>query len=85
MDALAKAIELSLNASHTPSQKLLKLMRIIPEEEEKVAMGMDNPNNSYYDEKESLHEEEPYEEGPLELGVRTPHIASFATFHTTPP
>jgi hypothetical protein len=86
VDTLVKAIELSLNARHTPSQKLLKFTGIIPKEEEEVAMGMDNPNDPYYDEKEIPHEEKPlYEEGPLELGVKTPHIASFATFNITPP
>jgi hypothetical protein len=91
MDTLAKAIKLSLKASHTPSQELLKFVRIILEEEEEVAMGMDNPDNLGCNEKESPREEEPheeepiYEEGPLETRVKTLHIASSATFDTTPP
>jgi len=90
-DALAKAIELSLKAGYTPSQELLKFRGVNPKEEEEVTMGMDNLDNPGYGEKESPHEEEPYEEepfyeeGPSKPGVRTPHIASFATFNTTPP
>jgi hypothetical protein len=90
-DALAKAIELSLKAGYTPSQELLKFRGVNPKEEEEVTMGMDNLDNLGYGEKESPHEEEPYEEeplyeeGPSKPKVRTPHIASFATFNTTPP
>jgi hypothetical protein len=64
-DALAKAVELSLKVGHIPSQKLLKFTRVITEEGEEVAMGMDNPDNPSYNEKESPHEEEPYKEEPL--------------------
>jgi hypothetical protein len=54
--ALAKAVELSFNTCRTPFQELLKFAGIIPEEEEEVAMGMDNPDNLGYGKKESLHE-----------------------------
>jgi hypothetical protein len=43
MDALVKVVELSLKVGYTPFQKLLKFTRVIPKEEEKVAMGMDTP------------------------------------------
>jgi hypothetical protein len=41
-NALAKVVELSLKVGRTPSQELLKFLGIILEEEEEVAMGMDN-------------------------------------------
>jgi len=57
-----------------PFQELLKFVGVIPKEEEEVAMGMDNPNDLDYRERENLHEEEPfYEEGPLEPGVNFSH------------
>jgi hypothetical protein len=61
-------------------------MRVIPKEEEEVAMGMDNCNDLDYHKRESFHEEEPlYEEGPLESEVKTPHLVSSATSNTIPP
>jgi hypothetical protein len=49
-------------------------------------MGMDNPNDSDYRKRENLHEEEPlYDEGPSELGMKSPHIVSFTSFNTPPP
>jgi len=84
-DALGKVVEFSVKANCTPFQKLLKFMKVILEEEEEVAMGMDNCNDLDCYERENLHEEEPfYEEGPLELEVKTLHIASFAASNTTP-
>ncbi len=86
VNALAKVVELSLKVGRTPSQELLKFVGVGPEEEEKVVMGMDDPNDLDYCERESFPEEEPlYEEGPLELGVETPHIFSSVTFNTPPP
>jgi hypothetical protein len=86
MDALGKVVEFFVKASCTPFQKLLKFMKVILEEEEKVAMGIDNRNDLDCCERENLHEEEPfYEEGPLESEVKTLHITSFAVSNTTPP
>ncbi len=60
-------------------------MRVIPEEEEEVAMGMDNRNELDYHKRENLHEEELlYKEGPLELEVKTLHIASSVASNTIP-
>jgi hypothetical protein len=90
-NALANVVELSLKIGYTPFQKLLKLVGVISEEEEEVAMGMDNPNDLDYYERENLHEEKPYEEepfyeeGPSELGLKIPHIVCFVAFDTTPP
>ncbi len=42
---MAQVIEFSSKMNHTLSQQLLKLMGVISKEEEKVAMGMDNPND----------------------------------------
>jgi hypothetical protein len=73
-NALAKVVKLSLKVGCTPFQELLKFAGVIPKEEEEVAMGMDNPNDLDYWERESLHEEEPfYEEGPLKPGVNFSH------------
>jgi hypothetical protein len=84
-NALVKIMELSLKVGRTPSQELLKFVGVIPEEEEEVAMGMDNPNDSDYHEKESLHEEELfYEEGPLKSRLKTPHIVPFVASNTIP-
>jgi len=61
-------------------------MGVIPKEEEEVAMGMDNPNDPDYHEKESLHEEEfLYEEGPLKPRLKTPHNVAFVASNTTRP
>jgi hypothetical protein len=77
-NALVKVVELSLKVGRTPFQELLKFVGVILEEEEEVAMGMDNPNDPDYHEKESLHEEELlYEEGPLKSRLKTPHIVPF--------
>jgi hypothetical protein len=85
-DALGKVVELSIKASCNLFQKLLKFMRVIPKEEEEVAMGMDNRNDLDYHKRESLHEDEPlYEEGPLEPEVKTFHLVSSATSNTILP
>jgi hypothetical protein len=82
-NALVKIMELSLKVGRTPSQELLKFVGVIPEEEEEVGMG--NPNDPDYHEKESLHEEELfYEEGPLKSRLKTPHIVPFVASNTIP-
>jgi hypothetical protein len=86
VNALVKIVELSLKVGRTPSQELSKFVGVILEEEEEVAMGMDNPNDADYHERESLHEEEfLYEEGPLKPRLKTPHIVPSVASNTTPP
>ncbi len=48
MDAFGKVVELFVKTGCTRFQKLLKFMKMIPKEEEEVAMGMDNHNDLDY-------------------------------------
>jgi hypothetical protein len=85
-DALGKIVELFVKVGCTPFQKLLMFTKVIPEEEEEVAMGMDYRNELDYRKRENLHEEELlYEDGPFELEVKTTHITSSVASNTTPP
>jgi len=69
-----------------PFSKTSEVHKSNPRRGRKGGNGDGYPNNPNYDEKESPHEEEPfYEEGPSELGVKTPHIVFSITSNTTPP